>query len=224
MLPFAHDQFAAIFAAYNAAIWPAQLVFYLLGAVCVLMLFQSHPGYSRVIAALLAAMWLWTGLFYHGVFFARINPAAPAFAVLFIVQGFLIAYYGVLRARLRFGLQTDIAGARLAAGLGLALLAYAPLLYPLVGLLLGQRPAEMPAFGATPCPLTLFTFALLLLTREAVPRALLAAPLIWSLIGGSAAFLLQVPQDWPLLFSGLIAVPLILIRDRGPRRTAGKTG
>jgi len=38
---------------------------------------------------------------------------------------------------------------------------------------------------------------------------------------GSAAFLLGVPQDWRLLFSG-IAVPLIVVRDlgRGRRPTA----
>ena len=29
-------------------------------------------------------------------------------------------------------------------------------------------------------------------------RWLLAIPFIWSLIGGSAAFLLDVPQDWVL--------------------------
>ena len=32
-------------------------------------------------------------------------------------------------------------------------------------------------------------------------------PFIWSLIGGSAAILLDVRQDWLLLVSGLIAVP-----------------
>jgi hypothetical protein len=32
---------------------------------------------------------------------------------------------------------------------------------------------------------------------------LLVIPVLWSLVGGSAAFLLQVPQDWILLASGL---------------------
>jgi hypothetical protein len=47
-----------------------------------------------------------------------------------------------------------------------------------------------------------------------VPNWLLVVPAIWSLIGGSAAIVLNVPQDWLLLFSGGIAVPLIVVRDR----------
>jgi hypothetical protein len=47
-----------------------------------------------------------------------------------------------------------------------------------------------------------------------VPRWLLVIPVVWSLIGGSAAILLNVAQDWFLLVSGLIAVPLIVVRNR----------
>jgi hypothetical protein len=53
-----------------------------------------------------------------------------------------------------------------------------------------------------------------------VPRRLLAIPLLWSLIGGSAAFLLGVPQDWLLLFSGVVTV-LVLRFDRVRWATAG---
>jgi hypothetical protein len=69
-------------------------------------------------------------------------------------------------------------------------------------------------FGVTPCPVTIFTFGLLLLTVRSVPRWLFVVPFVWSLIGGSAAILLNVPQDWLLLVSGCITVPLIVFRDR----------
>jgi hypothetical protein len=62
---------------------------------------------------------------------------------------------------------------------------------------------------------------LLLLTTAPVPRALLAIPLAWSLLGGSAAFLLGVAQDWPLLFSGTATV-LLMWRDR-QRRVPART-
>ncbi|MCH4559175.1 DUF6064 family protein [Mesorhizobium jarvisii] len=39
---------------------------------------------------------------------------------------------------------------------------------------------------------------------------------IWSLIGGGAAFFWGVPQDWLLLVSGVIAVPLMIARRRNP--------
>lgn len=92
-------------------------------------------------------------------------------------------------------------------------------LYPLAGMWAGHRYPELPMFGITPCPLTLFTFGLLLLTTAPVPRPLLVIPFVWSLIGGSAALLLGIPQDWVLLFSG-VPIPTLLLRDRARRSAA----
>ena len=33
MLPFTHEEFIAVFRVYNTAIWPAQIVAYLLGGM-----------------------------------------------------------------------------------------------------------------------------------------------------------------------------------------------
>jgi hypothetical protein len=37
----------------------------------------------------------------------------------------------------------------------------------------------------------------------------LVAPVLWSLVGGSAAFLLGIPQDWVLFVSGPVSVALL---------------
>jgi hypothetical protein len=103
------------------------------------------------------------------------------------------------------------------AALGWVLLAYAMVGYTLLGWLAGMRYPAMPTFGITPCPLVIFTWGLLLLARPAPPWRLVAVPLLWSLIGGSAALLLGVPQDWPLLASGLIALPLLMRRQHAGR-------
>ena len=187
------DQFLDVFAAYNEAIWPAQILAYVLGVVAVAALFRPGRTSDRVIAGVLGLMWLWTGILYHGLFFSRINAAAFAFGALFVVQGLAIAYVGVVRDGLRFGIRFDIATV-----VGAVLILYAAVVYPLIGIATGHAWPAMPFFGVTPCPVTIFTFGLLLMTSSRFSYWLLVIPFVWSLIGGSAAILLDVPQDWLL--------------------------
>ena len=208
MLPFTREQFLAVFVAYNEAVWPAQVMAYLLGLLMVALIIRPSAQRSRIVAAGLAAMWLWTGVAYHGMSFSTISNGAWGFAALFVIQGLLFIEAGVLRGRLVFGLCKGWLGWR-----GWALVAYASIGYPLLGQLLGHGYPAMPMFGITPCPVTLFTFGLLLLTTEPIPRRLLVIPVVWSLIGGSAAFKLAITQDWPLLVSG-VTVLALLRRDR----------
>jgi Family of unknown function (DUF6064) len=209
MLPFTSEQFLAVFVNYNSAIWPIQIAAYLLGGVAVALLFLKPREGDRIISGILAVIWLWTGLGYHGLWFSAINEGAYLFAALFILQGCYLLYAGVYGGQIRFGPRSD-----LATWVGAAFMSYAAIVYPLIGMATGHYYPEIPMFGVTPCPVTIFTFGLLLLTVRPVPRWLLVVPFVWSLIGGSAAILLNVPQDWLLLVSGCIAVPLIVFRDR----------
>ena len=63
-----------------------------------------------------------------------------------------------------------------------------------------------PLFGVAPCPTTIFTLGLLLLSNAS--WRLFVIPLVWSAIGGSAAVLLAVPQDYGLILAGAIAATL----------------
>jgi hypothetical protein len=203
MLPFSHDQFVDLFVAYNDAIWPAQVAAY---ALAIVMLLGLVKGATKLVSAGLALMWIWTGVGYHWLHFTSINKAAWVFGALFVVQGALLLAFGVAsRSGLRFGRGDGPLGM-----LGWFLIGYASLLYPLLGTWTGDGYPALPMFGVTPCPVTIFTFGLLLLAQAPVPRGLLVVPFAWSLVGGSAAFLLGVPQDWLLLFSGLAVVPIVM--------------
>jgi hypothetical protein len=203
MLPFTQAQFIDVFARYNLDVWPIQALAYLLGIAMVLTILRPSADIGRWVAAGLAAMWLWTGIAYHALQFAEINKAAFLFAALFSVQALLLLRAG-FADKLQFG------GSRVpTAWLGWALVLYASVLYPLLGMWAGHRYPAIPMFGITPCPLTLFTFGVFLLASAPIWRWLLVIPVVWSLIGGSAAFLLQIPQDWLLLFSGLSVIPLL---------------
>jgi hypothetical protein len=135
------------------------------------------------------------------------------FALLFFLQGLgfaLVASARQLPFRFRWrpGVQSVV---------GAALIGYAFVLYPLVDLLMGSWP-RMPAFGISPCPVTLFTLGLLLLGQPRPRWWLWIIPVAWSLLGGTAAFLLGIPQDWVLLLGGPAA--LLIAFGRLPARPA----
>lgn len=216
MLPFTREQFLAAFVAHNHALWPAQIAAALLGVVIVWTLCRRHLDRAdrALVATGLGVMWLATGIGYHALHFAPINPAAWGFAVLFAAQAVLLFVDGGLRARLVF--EPRAAPLR---WFGAAFVFYAAGVYPAIGVAMGWHWTELPAFGLTPCPLALFTTGCLLLTSQAVPRRLLVIPLLWSMIGGSAALLLGMPQDWVL---GASALPLLALwrrRERSDGRT-----
>lgn len=206
MLPFSHEQFVEVFAVYNTRIWPAQVLAYVLAAA---MLLGLRKGATKLVGAGLALMWLWTGVAYHWLHFRGINEAAWIFGALFVLEAVVLLVLGA-KGAIRFGIGT---GGTAVAGWGFV--GYAMLVYPLLGPWVGTGWPGMPTFGVTPCPVTVFTIGLLLLARPPVPRSVLVVPLLWSLVGGSAAFLLQVPQDWLLLASGAAGVPLLLRKTPG---------
>jgi len=208
MLPFTPEQFFAVFADYNVAGWPVQAVAYAIGLVMAAALLRPSRSSDLTLGSGLALMWVWTGVAYHGLFFFAINRAALIFAVLFVLQGLLFAHAGLLRRDLHFAPARGVAGIA-----GWTLVIYAALLYPVLGIVGGHRYPALPMFGITPCPVTLFTLGVLLLARPPVPRRLLIVPILWTLVGGSAAFLLAVVQDWPLLLGAVVPVYLWL-RER----------
>jgi hypothetical protein len=194
-LPFTREQFFDLFAAHNAALWPASAALWIASVVVSGLLLSSRHPSDRWISALLAAHWAWSALAYHIAFFTRINPAAWVFAVLFLLQAALFLWWGVVRERLSF------APSRNAWALMAALLVAYSLLYPAINAVQHLTWSRIPTFGV-PCPTTLFTAGLLMLAKPR-SRRLSIVPVIWSLIGGSAAFLLEVRADYALPIAGI---------------------
>jgi hypothetical protein len=215
MLSFTPDAFFSLFEQYNRAIWPGQFLAYGLGFIALLLTFRAFPQRDRIIGAVLAAAWLWIGIAYHLLYFTQINFVAPAFAVLFVVQGLLFAWTLALRGRAAFRFRPDVFGL---TGLGFAL--FAMIVYPLLGWFAGHGWPRSPVFGVTPSPTTIFTWGMLLLAQGRTPLHLTAIPLIWSLIGGSAAWLLAVPEDASLPLAAIIGFALILRKNRLAARAA----
>lgn len=209
-LPFTIAEFLQVFERYNDAIWPVQVLAYLGGAAVVGLIVARARHAGVVAAAVLAAMWLLNGIGYHFLFFSEINSAAPAFAALFVVQSALIAWVGFGARRLQFSMRADAATV-----VAVIAVAYAMLVYPLLGWAFGHVYPASPVFGVAPCPTTIFTFGILLLARSAAPAWLFVIPVIWSVIGGSAALLLGVREDFGLIAAGVAAILVLMFPRRG---------
>jgi hypothetical protein len=85
--------------------------------------------------------------------------------------------------------------------------------YPLLAIILRHPYPQASLIGLTPCPLTLYTFGLLLLTRSAVPIILLIIPLFWGL-SGVLWISIGMWEDVGMVLGSLIAVVLILMRNK----------
>lgn len=207
-LPFSPEAFLSLFETYNLAVWPVQLAAYALGVVAVVLVFWPKPWASRAIGAILALFWLWTGIVYHGLFFTPLNFFAPVFAALFVLQALLLLWRLVLRGGIDFRFRRDVIGTT-AHGL----MMFALIVYPLLNMAAGHQWPRMPVFGVAPCPMTIFTFGMLLLARPRVPLSLMVIPLLWAVIGGSAALLLGMPEDFSLLLAAVAALLVAIVNN-----------
>jgi len=196
-LPFTVDQFLDIFRKYNIAVYPIQFLFIFLACVAVFLVFKKSSNSNRLILFIVAALWFWMGAIYHIGFFSTINKAAYIFGSLFIIEGFLLVYFA-FRKPSSFAFHLNIYGFA-----SVLLLLYAIVIYPIIGHFSGHSYPFAPTFGL-PCPTTIFTFGILLLSVHRLPLLIVIVPLLWSIIGFSAAFSLGINEDTGLIVSGVV--------------------
>jgi hypothetical protein len=214
-LPFTIEQFLGVFKTYNESIFPFQILFYLLAGIIVFLSIKNNAWSNKIINSILAFFWLWMGIAYHILFFSTINKAAWLFGVLFIIQGLLFFYYGVLKQRIRYKVRQDTPGL-----MGTILVIFALIVYPVLGYLFDHVYPSVPVFGV-PCPTTIFSFGILLWSDKKVPVIILIIPFSWSLVGFSAATVLGMREDFALVLAGLLATALLLFGKQGVQTAKG---
>lgn len=212
-MPFTQEQFFDVFRAYNAGVFPWQYALHVaaltvtLGLAFVPVVRRSRLA-GRAAGALLAVLWAWMGMVYHFGYFLAINPAARLFGGLFVLQAIAFLVVFVFYRPPEFpgpsAWRHSIGGLLVVTGL---------VIYPLLNAVLGHGFLHGPTFGA-PCPTTIFTMGILLMMKD-VSWPLWIVPLAWTVLGGSAAVLLDVPQDYLLIAAGVAAfVALFLPQER----------
>ena len=207
-LPFTTEEFLKVFETYNQAVFPMQLILYLLAILMIYLCVKKKSWSDKTISAMLSFLWLWMGMVYHIIFFTAINKAAYFFGALFILQGGLFIWKGVVQNKLKFNFTKNMYGL-----VGIVLMVFALIIYPIIGYAFGHVYPVSPTFGL-PCPTTLFTFGMLLLLNGKYPKLILIIPFIWAIIGFSAALSLGIKEDISLLISAIIVLGLLIGRNR----------
>lgn len=207
-LPFTPEEFLKVFEIYNQTVFPMQVVLYLLALFIIYLSINKKKWSNKAISTVLSILWLWMGLVYHILFFTSINKVAYFFGILFILQGGLFLWNGVYHDKLEFKLTKSINGF-----VGVVLMAFALIIYPVIGYYLGHQYPASPTFGL-PCPTTIFTFGMLLTLQDKYSKMIYVIPFIWAVIGSSAALSLGIKEDISLMVSGLIVITVLIIKNR----------
>jgi hypothetical protein len=194
-LPFTHEAFLDVFGRYNTSLWPLVAALWVATAVIVLHWLRTGRLDGRLAFGLLAVHWGWSAIAYHWFFFRSINPAAAVLAAFFVLQAGLFTRVAISAC------NAVIADFSLRGVMGGALVLYG-LSYPFISLASGLKYPRLPLF-AVPCPTALIT-AGVLVASSGVPRFVSTVPILWSVVGASAAFVLGIRADLALVAAGAV--------------------
>lgn len=169
---------------YNESLWPAQPVVTLLWVVLLIALWRGLAWAPRVAMIVLATSWGWIAWAFHAERYAAINWAATAFAVAFGLQALLMAVLALA------------GGSRFAtAWQGFALLSWALLGQPWLGMAFGRPWQEAEWFGLAPDATAIGTLGLLLMWVPASRWAYVCSwivPLAWCVLSGATLWAMDL--------------------------------
>jgi uncharacterized protein DUF6064 len=218
-LMFSPQTYYRLFELYNAAIWPAHVVAIALGLAIGSLARRAGASRGRLIAALLAACWLWVAIAFCANRYATINWAAVYLAWAFGLESALLIWTGVLRGKLVFG-----PGKSAIARAGAGIFVFALLVAPLIGPLLGRPWRQVEIFGVAPDPTAVATLGILLLAQGQVRWELVLVPAIGCAVSGATLLAMHAPDFWVTPLAAALAVSLATWKTGAHRRVAANRG
>jgi hypothetical protein len=243
-LLFSPRTYYRLFELTNADVWPLQILTLALGVVMAFLMLRPRPWSGRVIAAALAALWLFVAWAYLLERYETINWAARYVAIAFVLQAALLTWTGVIRDRLRFetsvpqtpaipaqaGIQSPkrelsifknwvpaFAGTSGARLIGLALSSYALVIHPLIAPLTGRPITQAEIFGLAPDPTAIATLGILL-AADRPSLHLFVVPFLWCLVTGLTLWTMESPEAPVAPLLALLALALVIPKTLAARR------
>lgn len=198
-----------MFATYNQAIWPMHIVTYALGILSIILAIKKTKYSDRIISTVLCFLWFWSGIAFGIIFFSRINSIWYRLGFILILQSILFFMYGFgFHPPLSFKFRKEPY-----SFLGIMMILYALVFYPIVGYLTGHNYPGYPIFGTAPFPVCIFTFGILLITDGRVTPPVLIIPLFWAIGGFVNILTYGIYADIGEVAFAIIGTVMIFYRD-----------
>jgi hypothetical protein len=210
-LLFSARTYYRLFELYNADFWPLQIVTLAAGLAILLLIVHNAAWSGRVVAAILAALWLFVAWAYLLERYDPINFAARYFALGFVLQAALLLWTGVIRDRIRFDSSPLIPAQ---TGIGIALIIYALAIHPLIAPLTGRPWTQIEVFGLAPDPTVIATVGVIVAANR--PQwLLLVVPLVWCAISSLTLWTMESAEAPVIAAAGLLAIAARFAARRG---------
>lgn len=198
-----------LFELHNNALWPVQVLTIGLGLAMFYLVARPTPARSRMIFAILGALWLWIAWSFFWERYATINWLATYIAPFAAMQGYLLLRAGAMTS------LPDFAEPRQgwdAAAHGL--LAFAVVGYPFIALAMGRPWSAVEVFGITPDPTAIATVAVVALARGRIRWLLMLIPGLWCVMTGLTLWTMEANEFFVAPVCALTAGVIALERVR----------
>ncbi len=191
MLLFDPVVYTRLLAQYNIDIWPFSVFLFFLATVSATLTIYRPVGSDRIVAGILAGLWLWIGIVFHLGYYSAINCAAWGFGIIFILQGGLWFWRGVVLNQLEFVYPNGLLGAFVTSFFLFSL--FFPLL---ASVYFANSKVVVPFFGVSPDWVLVFTLTIFLTVEKNTSLHLKVFPVFWCIVTSITAFLIGIAENW----------------------------
>jgi hypothetical protein len=208
------EHFFQRMAEYNNAIWPAQIISYVLAIIIIINSVKQWKVSNEINTTILAILWIWNGAVTEILFFSKFQTQYYVWGILWILQGIFFIIIG-FKNKFDYKIQKNWYSYA-----GILFILYALVVYPLIGSFVGHGFPRGPIFGVAPCPVCVFTFGVLLFVDKKVPISVLLFPLLWAILSIYPIIMMGIIADVGEIVVAVIGFTLIVIRNRRYKQTA----
>lgn len=201
LIPYSAEAYQGLFTYYYQAISPLHIMALGIGFYLVVLL-ARHSSRGPIIAKLIiAVLWIWNGVVFHGQYLIDLNWAAEYFGYAFIAQGLMIGTHAYINRTNNYRPDAII------RAIGCGLVIFGMIFSPTIAAIAETPISQTHLFGITPLPMIMASLGAILVIYAKPPIWLFVIPISWAIWEALTAQSLGLWVD--LAFACILIVSVI---------------